>query len=67
MTTRTPDGERSEWYGGPIMAASFEFLTHIPSIGDTITLKGFVLRCVDRNDAAHAVILERVEEANNDR
>lgn len=57
------DRDEYFWYGGSVTAASFEFLTHIPQIGETITLGPFTLRCIDRNDAASAVIFERVSEA----
>ena len=60
--TRTTEGERYDWYGGNITWAAFEFLPRIPAIGESITIGPFTLHCIDRDDEACVVALQRVDE-----
>ncbi len=59
-TTKQP-AERYVWYGGSVTWASFEFLPTVPIVGETIAIGPYHLKCIDRDDAAHVVALERID------
>ena len=59
MHASQPRYEEYQWYGGPIMWASFQYLTSVPNIGDTIRIGPYHVKCIDRDDVTEVVVLER--------
>ncbi len=51
--------ENYEWYGGATIWASYQLLTSVPIVGETIMIGPYMVRCIDKDDATETALLER--------